>query len=302
MKGGKMHTSCYTREPLGLRKCGTQLRISPLLTSDSLVTCSFFQALEDDRILCLEAEVAETITEDFFGAGSLVTAPICPPYTTIQAVQTGGRNAAWFTEHALFSGVVRQYRRGGMISKLSQSYYVWQGAEKTRSWEEFKILCYLYAQGVPVAKPIAAMYRRQGFFYQAALLTERIEGAITLIEAIQHLSAQEGNTLSQLPVENNESPKEKKLGTLDALAKEVAQVIYRMHACLVNHADLNAFNILVDSSWQYVYLIDFDKAHLERSMGDWCQINYSRLARHLTKVLGEEGERFMLKIKENIVT
>lgn len=235
-----------------------------------------FKAAMDKRILCATEDLSALLTIDFFG--DMHFPPQCPPYTTVRAVQEGGRNAAWFVEHALFSGVVRQYRRGGIIGKFIHSHYAWQGEEQTRSWQEFKILHYLHAKGVPVAKPVAAMYQRHWLGYQAALITERVPHAITLVQAVQRIDSQD-------------------TGALDGLAKAVAQTILSMHKNFVNHVDLNAFNILVNTESQQVFLIDFDKARLEKDRGTWCQDNLSRLERHFIKVLGVQGEDFAQRIK-----
>ena len=83
------------------------------------------------------------------------------------------------------------------------------------------------------------------------------------------------------------------------LALKVAQCISQMHHLNVNHADLNAFNILIDEQGK-IYIIDFDKARLEKAQGQWCLDNINRLERHLQKVLGEQGQRFMVYIRQNL--
>lgn len=282
MSKQKNTTALNQTNAVFLMKKGLELRLSPFAPQnyESANPIVFFKATQDARILCTDDALAEIIVANFFGDVNLMTAPSCPPYSTVQAVQAGGRNAAWFVTHPLFSGVVRQYRRGGVIGKLIRSRYWWQNEEKTRSWEEFKILFHLYTQGVHVAKPIAAIYLRRGLSYQAALITERIPHTVTLVQAIQQIAQQ--------------SPEE-----LNELATIVAQTIKEMHHQRVNHADLNAFNILVNLTLKKVYLIDFDKAQLTVSEGEWGQHNLDRLERHLIKVLGEEGQTFARKIKAN---
>ena len=235
------------------------------------------KALKDKRILCLNEQLAEQLSLEFFQGHHVDSAPMSPPYQSVKAVSSGGRNAAWYVEHHLFSGVVRQYRRGGLIGKLIRSMYCWQGEEKTRSWEEFAILQYLHTKEVSVAKPIAAIYQRCGFFYRAALITVRIPEVITLVEAIHQLGHDEQ--------------------AQDSLAQEVAITVQAMHYALVNHKDLNAFNILVSKDFKKVYLIDIDKARLESAQGKWCQANLNRLERHLVKVLNTSGQVFAQKVK-----
>ncbi|WP_159990338.1 3-deoxy-D-manno-octulosonic acid kinase [Pelistega ratti] len=235
-------------------------------------------ANKDKRIRCVVPQWQSIIDEHFFlfnQAIDQLNPSIDTPYQSIQAVSSGGRNAAWYVEHPLFSGVLRQYRRGGLLGKIIHQRYVWKNALETRSWAEFDMMQYLYTQSFPVPRPVAAMYKRYACFYEAALITERIEGARTLVEVIKTLS----------PSEHVD------------YATKVATVIKQMHCLLVNHADLNAFNILVDNKGK-IYIIDFDKSRRETTQGKWCEANLDRLERHLKKVLGELGFAFMTHIRQ----
>lgn len=227
---------------------------------------------KDSRILC-SASLQDVIDSDFFG----LEQDIGHVYASVKPVAMGGRNAAWFVEHHLFSGVLRHYRRGGLIAKLIKQSYWWLGAEKTRAWQEFKVMQYLAVHNFPVPTPLAAMYVRCGFFYRAALLTATIPSAKTLVEYLKLLKEQE----------------------YPNLAAKVAQSIHQMHHLNVNHADLNAFNILLDEQAR-IYIIDFDKATIELTRGQWCLDNINRLERHLQKVLGEQGKKFMVYIRQNL--
>ncbi|MDY3331014.1 MAG: 3-deoxy-D-manno-octulosonic acid kinase [Pelistega sp.] len=229
---------------------------------------------QDKRIVCAP-ELKDIITSSFFGLSEPLSASMV--YREVNPVAVGGRNAAWFVEHERFSGVLRQYRRGGLIGKLVKQSYWWSGADKTRPWQEFAVMDYLYQQDFPVPQPLAAMYVRQGFLYKGALITAKIVQAKTLVEYIEHLAPTE----------------------FADLAAKLTRVIERMHTLKVNHADLNAFNILIDNQEQ-IYIIDFDKAKIEPSQGQWCQANYQRLERHLLKVLGERGQQFMVYIRQNL--
>ncbi len=229
---------------------------------------------KDSRIVCASS-LQDVLNGDFFGLEQETS--LRDVYTSVRPVAVGGRNAAWFVEHPLFSGVLRHYRRGGLIAKLIKQSYWWLGAEKTRAWDEFKVMQYLANHHFPVPMPLAAMYVRRGFFYKAALLTETIPQAKTLVEYLK-------------PLEERDYPD---------LAWKVAQCIHQMHHLNVNHADLNAFNILVDHQG-HIYMIDFDKAKVETSSGQWCLDNINRLERHLQKVLGEQGQRFMVYIRQNL--
>src|SRR5690606_1823588 len=59
-----------------------------------------------------------------------------PSTSSLQAqpVSSGGRQAAWFVQLPnAVQGVLRHYRRGGLIAKLIRDQYLWTGAQRTRS-------------------------------------------------------------------------------------------------------------------------------------------------------------------------
>jgi predicted Ser/Thr protein kinase len=61
-------------------------------------------------------------------------------------------------------------------------------------------------------------------------------------------------------------------------------MLRRFHDAGLDHADLNAHNILLDSRGDF-WLIDFDKARL-RAAGGWREGNLQRLERSLRKLQG----------------
>ncbi len=173
-------------------------------------------------------------------------------------VSEGGRGAAWFVRGGFGDAVLRHYRRGGLAAKLSRASYVWQGEERVRSLAEFRLLARLRAAGLPVPAPLLAAYWRRGPVYTAAILVERIGGARTL-----------ASWLSRAP---DEAPWE-----------AIGAVVARMHAAGVEHADLNAHNVLVDAAGA-PWIIDFDRGRLQPRPGAWRQHNLERLARSLAKL------------------
>ena len=182
-------------------------------------------------------------------------------------VSAGGRNAAWFVQDQWGSGVLRQYRRGGLVARFNKSHYVWNGAENTRSFAEFRLLQYMHARGLPVPRVVAAGYNRSLFFYRAALITETLPNTRPLASVLKDLS----DTVE-----------------ITALAEACARSIYLMHKANVWHADLNAFNLLVDAS-NKVWLIDFDKGRQLVMTASLCNDNLNRLKRSLEKVLQQQG-------------
>jgi tRNA A-37 threonylcarbamoyl transferase component Bud32 len=95
-------------------------------------------------------------------------------------------------------------------------------------------------------------------FYRCDLITERIAGAQPLSEAL---------ALEPLG---------------EASWRAVGAAIARLHRAGVDHADLNAHNILIGASGG-VSVIDFDRGRL-RERGTWAAGNLQRLQRSLIKI------------------
>jgi len=154
--------------------------------------------------------------------------------------------------------VLRHYRRGGLIARLADDLYVWTGADRTRSFREWRLLRQLRAWGLPVPTPVAAGYQRAGLCYRADLLTVELPVRRTLTQALQQ---------GPLPLETWHA---------------VGQCIASLHARGVQHADLNAHNLLVGAS-NDIYVLDFDRGRI-RARGAWEQAVLARLRRSLLKV------------------
>lgn len=170
-------------------------------------------------------------------------------------VSVGGRGAAWFVDAPFSASVLRHYRRGGLVARLSRDRYWWSGEERVRSVVEFALLRQAQARGLPVPAPLAAFYAREGSTYRAAILVERIDDVRTLADAANHG---------------------------DAPWREVGQAVARMHAAGFDHADLNADNILVDGQGA-VHIIDLDRGRMHAAGGGWQRRNLERLQRSLRK-------------------
>ena len=173
-----------------------------------------------------------------------------------------GRGTTWFIRSGDSSFVLRHYRRGGLMAKVSKDAYLWRGESETRSFAEWYLTYHLYRAGLPVPAPIAARYRRQGVFYRADLITQRIEDS-------ESLAAK----LAQGPI---------------SLTQWIAigRCIRRFHDAGVHHADLNAHNILLGSDTSQVYVLDFDRGEI-RNRGGWEQDVLARLRRSLEKIKGQ---------------
>jgi 3-deoxy-D-manno-octulosonic acid kinase len=182
---------------------------------------------------------------------------------------TRGRGSAWFVSER-GRWVLRHYRRGGWIARLSRDRYIWAGEARVRAFAEFRLLAELVRGGLPVPKPVAARYRRRGPFYRCDLITQRIAGARPL-----------SSVLSREPVSED-------------LWREVGAAVARLHAAGADHPDLNAHNILVGDGGA-VSVIDFDRGVLRNPAAKsggwvpagprgWSAKNLSRLHRSLVKV------------------
>jgi 3-deoxy-D-manno-octulosonic acid kinase len=168
-----------------------------------------------------------------------------------------GRGTTWFVRSGEASFVLRHYRRGGLMAKVSKDAYLWNGESETRSFSEWYLTYHLHRAGLPVPAPIAARFRRRGLFYRADLITQRIENSESLASKLQ----QGPLSLSQWIA--------------------IGRCIRRFHDAGVHHADLNAHNILLTP--QQIYLIDFDRGTL-RKRGWWADSTLVRLYRSLEKV------------------
>lgn len=170
----------------------------------------------------------------------------------------GGRGGVAFLDTPVGPCVLRHYRRGGLVAPLLGDRYVWNGRIRSRGFAEFSLLAELRQRGLPVPAPITARYVRRGLYYTADLITRTIENARTLAEIIASRDFD------------------------SALAAQVGALVARFHAAGVDHADLNAHNILVADA--KLWLIDFDRGEIRATGTAWKLANLARLKRSLLKV------------------
>ena len=169
-----------------------------------------------------------------------------------------GRGAAFFIRMDNRSWVLRHYRRGGLMARISGDRYRWQGEDETRPFAEWQLTYHLYRAGLPVPAPVAARYRRQGSTYSGDIITERLPDTRSLAQAVR------------------ETPQ----SLLTWIS--VGRCLRLFHDRGVCHADLNAHNILLGGGTA-VWLIDFDRSSL-REPGWWSDANLVRLRRSLEKI------------------
>ena len=165
--------------------------------------------------------------------------------------------------------VLRHYRRGGLASRVTEDRYLRTGLRNSRPWRELALLVRLHAGGMPVPPPLAARVQPLGPlspWYRGDLVTEWLPDTRTLAQALGE-------------------------GPLDeAVWAAIGRTLRRFHSVGVDHADLNAHNILLGADGA-VYVIDFDRARLRRP-GRWQQGNLERLRRSLDKLRDQGGGGF----------
>jgi 3-deoxy-D-manno-octulosonic acid kinase len=171
----------------------------------------------------------------------------------------GGRGDTWIVAGTDVDWVLRHYRRGGWIARLSTDYYAWAGLERSRPWREWRLLYSLYKEGMPVPEPVAARVQRYGVLYRGDLITRLIPDSRSLASHLRDSS------IEHLPW------------------RAVGACLRRFHDAGIQHADLNAHNILLDLH-DRVFLIDFDKGRRRTLAFSWQQANLRRLWHSLHKL------------------
>lgn len=170
----------------------------------------------------------------------------------------GGRGTVVFVRGDDGEWALRHYRRGGVPGRLLEDHYLWLGAGRTRAFREWRLLRRLHGAGLPVPRPIAARYRRDGLGYTADLITARVPAA-------EPLAARVGRA----PLAPDDW-------------RRVGRCLREFHEAGVCHPDLNAHNLLLDATGA-PWLLDFDRGRL-RPPGAWRRRNLDRFLRSLNKI------------------
>ena len=173
-------------------------------------------------------------------------------------LRSAGRGNTMFVGNVPRQFVLRHYLRGGMVGRWVRDRYVFTGADRTRSFMEWRLLQKLSARQMRVPQPVAARYCRRGMSYTADIITVRLRTVVSLSEHI----AGDG-----LGVE---------------FWHDLGTAIREFHAAGVYHADMNAYNLQIDKDGR-LWMLDFDKGAL-RPPGPWQQQSLQRLQRSLLKI------------------
>jgi 3-deoxy-D-manno-octulosonic acid kinase len=200
-----------------------------------------------------DTEIINQISDAAFSSNSW-------PHTTpvTGALRSAGRGNTMIVGRAGGEFVLRHYLRGGLPGRLIRDAYLWTGERQTRAFAEWYLLSKLVRMGLPVPRPAAARYVRNGPIYRADLLTVRIPDVQSLADRI---AAAPGGP---------------------PLWVGVGRTIRKFHDAGIFHADLNAYNVQVDQLGR-VFLLDFDRGKILPA-GVWQQKNLGRLHRSLKKI------------------
>lgn len=154
-------------------------------------------------------------------------------------------------------GVLREYRRGGMVRR-----FLPRGTLTNRPLREWNVLNYLYRHEFPVPDPLGLLWRRRSLLVTGAIATQFID-SVNLADYLR---------TTAVPPEH--------------LLENVGRLIRRMHDLHVYHADLHVGNILVTARplpLGSVYFVDFDNARITAVTTLLRAQNLLRLRRSFTK-------------------
>lgn len=135
---------------------------------------------------------------------------------------------------ALGEAVVRPYRRGGFIETFNRRTYFLGN----RAFTELVATQRLWKRGAPVPEALAAVQSRAGIGYHGCFVTRRIPRARPAALALADVSR----------------------GDRRRILESVGRSVRRFHEAGGVHADLNAWNLLVqEEADDPVFVIDLDR-------------------------------------------
>jgi 3-deoxy-D-manno-octulosonic acid kinase len=168
-----------------------------------------------------------------------------------------GRGTTQFIDTPFGPAVLRRYLRGGWAAHLSRDRYLYAGSERSRPFREFHLLADMRAAGLRVPAPIAALCDHSGIFYRGALITKQIQPASVLAD---------------------------QLGASDLNWSRLGRELREFHDAGMDHADLNARNILLHDGDSTAWLLDFDRSSFSPGSAVDGRSNLARFRRSLQKL------------------
>jgi len=191
-----------------------------------------------------------------------------PEYWAQQGFVTAkqpGRGTALTVDTPVGSCVLRQYLRGGVVSRFIRSKYVFTGYENSRPLSEFRVLARCAELELPCPRPIAAFCKRHLISATGAILTREIEDVRPLERVADSIG--------------------------EAEWRSVGAVIRQFHDQGLVHADLNVRNIIMQDSGK-VFLVDFDRARFQTNAHGAFRRNLQRLHRSMVKSKSQKVRGF----------
>jgi 3-deoxy-D-manno-octulosonic-acid transferase len=156
--------------------------------------------------------------------------------------------------------VLRHYRRGGLMARLSEDRFWREPAHLSRAMREFALLRLMRSWRLPVPQPALARHRPHGLVYSADIAVGWIEGSRNLVQRLQAAPPSPADWAA------------------------LGRAIRALHDRQVFHADLNAHNLLLDAQGR-AWVVDFDKCAVRPGQA-WKADNLARLLRSLRKEAG----------------
>lgn len=173
-----------------------------------------------------------------------------------------GRGTAHFIDMDFGPAVLRRYLRGGWVARFNTDRYRFTTVERSRPFREFELLGRMAENGLRVPAPVAALCDREGRHYRGALITRRIQPARALAERLDD---------PELDWER--------------LGAELRE----FHEAGMDHADLNARNILVHDDTGAAWLLDLDRGRFTPGSPVDGRRNLARLLRSMRKLWPGQG-------------
>jgi 3-deoxy-D-manno-octulosonic acid kinase len=161
------------------------------------------------------------------------------------------------------SWILRHYRRGGYVARMLGDLYLSGTPAMSRAFREWQLLARCTRLELPVPRPVAACVMTVGPFVRQDLITWQIPDAVALSAALDR-----GDEVDW---------------------RSVGVAIGRCHAAGLDHADLNAHNLML--SPQGVMVLDLDRGRLRTPAKPWQQANLQRLRRSLEKLARIAGRQ-----------
>src|SRR5690606_21558426 len=81
--------------------------------------------------------------------------------------------------------VLRHYRRGGLVARLSEDRFWRESAHRSRAMREFALLRLMRSWALPVPESVLARHTAHGLFYSADIAVGLIADSQTLVQRLR---------------------------------------------------------------------------------------------------------------------